>query len=74
MNCYEIEITDLYAGELNYSWVRKCNIEAKSIRGAIQKLSRLVGDNHRFVAGDGDLAVYHSVTSAVGVTIKRLGE
>lgn len=74
MNMYSIEITDLYGGELNYSWVRRYKIESKSMRGAVQKLSRLTGGSHRFYLGDDDCAVYHSVSGCIGVTIERMGE
>lgn len=70
MNYYNIEVTDLYAGELNYSWVKRYTTKAKSVRGAIQKLSRHVGNGHTFADGYGDdWAVYHSVTGCIGVTI-----
>lgn len=74
MNKYEIEVTDLYGGELNYSWVKRYEIQAKSVLGAVQKLSRLTGGSHKFVVGDSDSALYHSVSGQIGVTINRVGE
>jgi hypothetical protein len=44
---FKVEITDVYGGEANYSWVTRHTIQAKSIRGALQKLSRMSGLNWR---------------------------
>jgi len=52
MNTYFFEMTDTFGGELNYCWVHRFQIEAKSLRGALQKLSRETGFNFRF---DGNL-------------------
>lgn len=73
-NYYDIEITDLFNGELNYSWIKKYKVKSKSIRGAIQKLSRLTGAYHKFVAGDDGWALYHCTDGCIGVTIKKIGE
>ena len=40
-----VEITDIYGGEANYSWVTRHCIKAKSERGAINALSRRSGMN-----------------------------
>lgn len=37
---FNIEITDTFGGEANYSWVRRYTCEAKSFLGAINKLAR----------------------------------
>ena len=47
-NLYFIEITDMYCGEANYSWVTRHVIRAKSERGAVNALSRRSGMNWRF--------------------------
>lgn len=44
---YFIEITDMYGGEANYSWVTRHIIRASSERGAISALSRRSGLNWR---------------------------
>ena len=44
---YYIEITDMFGGEANYSWVTRHVIRAKSERGAINALSRRSGLNWR---------------------------
>ena len=40
---YFVEMTDTYAGEANYSWVRRFKVKAKTERGAITKVNREVG-------------------------------
>jgi len=40
LNTYHIEITDTFGGEANYTWKREYRVHAKSIRGAVQVLSR----------------------------------
>ncbi len=46
-NLYFVEVTDMYCGEANYSWVTRHVIRAKSERGAINALSRRSGINWR---------------------------
>ena len=43
MNTYNVEYTDTYAGESNYSWVRRHTITAKSDRAAIRAAKAAVG-------------------------------
>lgn len=45
---YYIEVTDVYGGEANYSWVTRHIILAKSTLGAIQWLAKNSGLNWRF--------------------------
>ena len=47
MQTYNIEVTDTFGGEPNYSWARRYELEAKSYLGAIQKVSRIEGLNFR---------------------------
>ena len=47
-NLYYVEITDMFGGEANYSWVTRHVIRAKSERGAVNALSRRSGMNWRF--------------------------
>jgi len=49
---YFIEITDVYGGEANYSWVTRHVIRAKSRLGAINALSRRSGMNWHSVGCD----------------------
>jgi hypothetical protein len=43
MNTYQIEYTDTFAGESNYSWVRRYTIQAKNDRAAIRAAKAAVG-------------------------------
>ncbi len=42
-NLYFIEVTDTFGGEANYSWATRHVIKAKSLRGAVNALSRRSG-------------------------------
>jgi len=70
MNTYNIEITDLFAGELNYSYITRMTIEAKSLLGAIRKVSNLTGLKFRkhYDLGSWE-AIYHSTSKLTGVYI-----
>lgn len=46
-NKYYFEMTDTFGSELNYCWLHRFIINAKSIRGALIKLSRHTGLNFR---------------------------
>jgi hypothetical protein len=43
MNTYQIEYTDTFAGESNYSWVQRYTIQAKNDRAAIRAAKAAVG-------------------------------
>lgn len=59
MQIYNIEITDTYAGESNYSWVQKLQVKSKSMRGAITMASKHFGyQGFRLDAWCGDYASY----------------
>jgi hypothetical protein len=47
MNVFYFEMTDTFGGELNYCWLKRFKITAKSLRGALIKLSRETGFNFR---------------------------
>jgi hypothetical protein len=56
---YNIEITDTYGGESNYSWVQRLNVESKSMRGAITKAAKHFGyKGFRLDCWSGDFASY----------------
>lgn len=46
-NDYYFEITDTFNGEANYCWVNHLKITAKSLHGALIKLSKHTGFNFR---------------------------
>jgi hypothetical protein len=58
MQNFQIEITDTFGGEANYSWVRRYAYRAKSVQGAMQKLARDYGKGWRKEWDDGDTARY----------------
>lgn len=47
MALYFVEVTDMYGGEANFSWVTRHAIRAKSERGAVCALARRSGLNWR---------------------------
>jgi len=53
---YEVEMTDTFGGDANYSWVKREVIEADSHKQAITKFKRLhsVDVRHKIVC-DGEL-------------------
>lgn len=59
---FYFEMTDTFGGELNYCWLQRFVVDAKSIRGALQKLSRETGLNFR-----NDGLVYRAKNSCVAV-------
>lgn len=47
MKTYNIEITDTFGGEANYSWVKRFKVTANTVRGAVTKLAKLEGSGWR---------------------------
>ena len=47
MKTYYFEVTDTFGGELNYCWLNKFKIKAKSLHGALCKLSKHTGLNFK---------------------------
>lgn len=69
MNTYIVEYTDLFGGDLNYSFIERYIITAKNMRGAINKLSRHLGVNFRGYYVSNDSSIYHSKSRCTGATI-----
>ena len=42
-NLYFIEVTDTFGGDANYSWVTRHVIRANTLRGAVNRFSKLSG-------------------------------
>jgi hypothetical protein len=74
MNTYLAEVTDLFCGEMNYSYLNKHEIEANSLLGAIQKLSRMYGLNFRKQYGTDWEGLYHSTSKLTGLYIEEIEE
>lgn len=70
---YFIEVTDLFCGELNYSFVERYLIEAKDLSQVMRKLNRYTGRRgarKQWSQGE-DSAVYH-YGKLIGVSIEYL--
>ena len=63
-NLYLIEVTDTYGGDANYSWVTRHLIRASSLRGAVNRFSRLSGMSWKCVDDFGDSRRYDSKSGA----------
>lgn len=62
---FDIEVTDTFGGEANYSWVRRYTYKANSILGAIQQLARQHGVGWVKEYDTGDTARYNLTGSAI---------
>lgn len=58
MQTFNVYLTDLFCGELNYSFVEKLRIKAKTERGAVIKAGKYFGLKYR---KDYE-SVYHSTS------------
>lgn len=74
MKEYYCEVTDLFNGELNYSFVQRYLIKAKSERGAIQKLARELGLNFRIAYDNVCDRVYFSTSKLTGVVMTEFDQ
>jgi len=52
MALYFIEVTDTFGGDANYSWVTRHVIKGSTLRGAVNRFSRLSGMSWRAAACD----------------------
>ena len=64
MKHYFVEITDTFAGEANYSWVKRIKVKANTMRGAVNKVSRDSGMAWRCRGNYGDMMRYDSKSGA----------
>ena len=65
---YFVYLTDLFCGDLNYSWVTKLRVSAKSLHGVLCKVSALTGLNFRqYVEGE----IYHSKSKLTALVIEH---
>lgn len=61
-----VEVTDMYDGEANYSWVYRFKVHASTYRGAIRKVqSELDFGSARLLMNFGDSACYKFVNSEI---------
>lgn len=71
MNTYEIEVTDTFGGDANYSWVTRHTVKATTMRGAVNKFSRMSGGRWRCVMNTGDYRRYDSASGATCYFIEQ---
>ena len=64
MEYFYVEITDTFSGEANYSWVTRHKVKARSLLGAVQKISHHSGVSWHCVADYGDVKRYDSKSGA----------
>lgn len=62
---FNIEITDTFGGEANYSWVKRYQVKASSFRGAITALAKQHGAGWKLDYNAGDMARYNLKGAAV---------
>lgn len=70
MHTFNVEITDTFAGEANYSWVTRHTIRAASPRGVAIIMNRRFGWGFRKTDDYGDLARYDSASGATCMFIE----
>lgn len=59
-NEYFIEVTDLFGGEANYSWLQRFMVSATSERGAMRKVGARMGNYWRKTLDCGDFQRWDS--------------
>jgi hypothetical protein len=59
IHTYFVEITDTFAGEANYCWVKRYLVESVSVQGAMAKISKESGYNWR-VDYKGEISRYNA--------------
>ena len=74
MQFYFVEITDTFGGEANYSWVNRLKVKASTMRGAVNKVSRVIGLSWHCVGDYGDMKRYDSDSSCTCFFIEEWHE
>lgn len=74
MPLFYIEVTDTFGGDANYSWVTRHVIRAKTLKGAVQRFSRLSGMSWHCVDDYGDSKRYDSASGATCYFIEEYDE
>lgn len=70
---YSIEVTDTFAGEANYCWVRRYTVRASSPRGAMVALGRQGhGTGWRLEWDSGDTARYNMRGACVCAFVSQM--
>ena len=58
MTTYEVQVTDTFGEDANYSWVRNYKYQASSLLGAIRMHARACGAGWSFKWDDGAVTRY----------------
>lgn len=74
MPYFYIEVTDTFGGDANYSWVARHVIRAKTLKGAVQRFSRLSGMSWHCVDDYFDSKRYDSASGATCYFIEEYDE
>lgn len=68
---FQIEVTDIFAGEANYSWATRHIIRANTMRGAINRFSKMSDMNWRCIWGNCFAMRYDSKSGATCLFIEE---
>ena len=63
-NKFYFEMTDTFSGELNYCWIERFEVEAKTLLGALRKISQHTGYNFRSDGMIGDFEKLYKARKA----------
>ena len=74
MNLFYVEVTDTYGEDANYCWVKRYKVHAKSIQGAIGKVSRDIGYSFRKAYDSGDIVRYNAQHACICAFVQYLEE
>lgn len=72
MHTYNVELTDTFCGEANYSWVRRFSVKARTMRGAVIKANREIGGDYRKVDENSDYRRYDSCSGCTCYFIEQV--
>ena len=70
MQVFNIYITDLFCRELNYSYVTRFNVKARTVRGAVSKVAKYTGLNFRLYNDHNYEPIYHSTSKLTGLVVE----
>lgn len=62
---FQVEITDTFGGESNYSWVKRYTVHANSFMGAMRIAARDFGGEWRKESDYGDMARYNMKNACI---------
>lgn len=65
-----VELTDTFGGELNYSWVKRYLVKAKTMKAAMRKVSIECGTKTRKIRGYDNFATYEVTGANMAFTIE----